>query len=153
MDIENVIQIIEIREVIKEAAAVVEVEIEEVAEVEVIAEIPARTIVRIIIRITVRVKVMVKVMVKITIINNRSILAKGIRMEAVIGTVETTIRTGGKVEEGEAEFKVDGIRVPVGIAINVAAIRAEADNTEDATLHIFLMIVKISRKEKVMILK
>jgi len=151
MDIENVIRIIETREVIKEAAVVVEVEVEEVAEVEVIAEIPARTIVRIIIRITVR--IMVKVMVKITIINNRSILAKEIRMEAAIRAVETTIKTGGRVEEGEAEFKVDGIRVPVRTAINVAATRAEADNTEDATLHIFLMIVKISRKEKIMILK
>lgn len=116
------------REGIREAAAV---EVEEVVEVvEVIVEIPAVATIRI----------MVKVMVRIMIINSRSIPAREIRMEVTIGTAGTTIRTEGKVEEGEAEFKVDGIRVLiilVRIAINGAAIiGAEADNIEDASLRI-----------------
>lgn len=132
MDIENVIRITEIREDIREAVAVA---------VEVIAEIPARVTVRITIRVTVR----------ITIINSRNIPAREIRTEVTIGAVGTIIRIEEKVEEGEAEFKVDGIRVPipVGIAINgVATTGAEADNIEKATSHIFLPIIKVSRKEK-----
>lgn len=151
MDIENVIRIIETREGIKEAVAAGEVE--EVAEVEVIAEIPAATIIRIIVRIIIR--IIIKVTVRI--INSRNILAREIHTEVTIG-VEIIIKTGEKVvEEGEAEFKVDGIKVPipVRIAINVAATTgAEEDNTKDATLHIFLMIVKVSHEEeKLMILK
>lgn len=143
MDIENVIRITEMWEGIREAVAV---EVEEVAVVEVIAEILAQVTVRIIIRIIIRVTV------RITIINSRSIPAREIRTEVTIGVVGITIRTEGKVEEGEAEFKVDGIRVPtipVRIAINgVATIGAEADNIEKTISHIFLTIIKVSRKEK-----
>lgn len=106
MDIENVTRIIETREDIKEAVRAVGAEevavgAEEVEEA--IAEIPAQ----------ITVKIMVKVTVRIMIINSRSIPAKEIRMEATIEAVETIIRTGGKVADEEAEFKVDGIKVPI----------------------------------------
>lgn len=136
MDIESVIRIIEMREGIREAevavVVAVVVAVAEVEEVEAIAEILVRTTLRIIVKVTVR------------IINSRSILAKETRMEMTIEAAGTIIRTGGKAgeEEGGAEFKVDGIKVaiiPVEIAISaVATTGAEAGNTEDATLHIFL---------------
>lgn len=143
MDIESVIRIIEMQEGIREAevAVVVAVAVAEVEEVEAIAEIPARTTLRIIVKVTVR------------IINSRSILAKETRMEMTIEAAGIIIRTGGKAgeEEGGAEFKVDGIKVaiiPVEIAISaVATTGAEAGNTEDATLHIFLC-KSFSREEK-----
>lgn len=146
MDIESVIRIIEMREGIREAevavvVVAVVVAVAEVEEVEAIAEIPAQTTLRIIVKVTVR------------IINSRSILAKETRMEMTIEAAGTIIRIGGKVgeEEGGAEFKVDGIKVaiiPVEIAISaVATIGAEAGNTEDATLHIFLC-KSFSREEK-----
>lgn len=141
MDIESVIRIIEMREGIREAEVAVVVAAAEVEEVEAIAEIPVRTTLRIIVKVTVR------------IINSRSILAKETRMEMTIEAAGTIIRTGGKAgeEEGGAEFKVDGIKVaiiPVEIAISaVATTGAEAGNTEDATLHIFLC-KSFSREEK-----
>jgi len=100
--IENVIQIIEIQEDIKEVAVV--------EEAEIIEEIPVGIIVKI------TVKIIIKVMAKT--INNRNILAKEILMEMVIEVVEIIIKTGEKVEEErgveeEAEFKVDGIKVAV----------------------------------------
>lgn len=107
MDIENVTRIIETQEDIREvavgvaAAVAAAVEVEEVEEA--IAEIPAQITVRIIVKITVRV----------TIINSRSIPVREIRMEAIIEAAETIIRIGGKVGDGEAEFKVDGIKVPI----------------------------------------
>lgn len=147
MDIESVIRIIEMREGIREAevavvvAVVVAVAVAEVEEVEAIAEIPVRTTLRIIVKVTVR------------IINSRSILAKETRMEMTIEAAGTIIRTGGKAgeEEGGAEFKVDGIKVAiirVEIAISaVVTTGAEAGNTEDAILHIFLC-KSFSREEK-----
>lgn len=145
MDIESVIRIIEMREGIREAevavVVAVVVAVAEVEEVEAIVEIPVRTTLRIIVKVTVR------------IINSRSILAKETRMEMTIVAAGTIIRTGGKAgeEEGGAEFKVDGIKVaiiPVEIAISaVATTGAEAGNTEDATLHIFLC-KSFSREEK-----
>lgn len=145
MDIESVIRIIEMREGIREAevavVVAVVVAVAEVEEVEAIAEIPVRTTLRIIVKVTVR------------IINSRSILAKETRMEMTIEAAGTIIRTGGKAgeEEGGAEFKVDGIKVaiiPVEIAISaVVTTGAEAGNTEDATLHIFLC-KSFSREEK-----
>lgn len=136
MDIENVIRITEMREGIREA----------VAEVEVIAEIPAQAIVRITIRI------IIKVTVKIMIISSRSIPARETRTEVIIVVAGTIIRTEGRVEEGEAEFKVDGIKVPiilVRIAINgVATTGAEADNIEDATLHNIFLMIKVSHEER-----
>lgn len=145
MDIESVIRIMEMREGIREAEVVVvvavAVAVAEVEEVEAIAEILVRTTLRIIVKVTVR------------IINSRSILAKETRMEMTIEAAGTIIRTEGKVgeEEGGAEFKVDGIKVaiiPVEIAISaVATTGAEAGNTEDATLHIFLC-KSFSREEK-----
>lgn len=137
MDIESAIRIIETREDIREAVAVA------VEEVEAIAEILAETTVRI----------TVKVMVRITIISSRNIPARETRMEVTIGAAGTIIRTGGKAEEeGAAEFKVDGIKVPiipVRIIINAAATTgAEADSTEEATLHMFVTIGKVFHKEK-----
>lgn len=104
--IENVIQIIEIQEDIKEVAVV--------EEVEIIEEIPVGIIVKITVKIII--KIIIKVMAKT--INNRNILAKEILMEMIIEVVEIIIKTGEKVEEGrgveeEAEFKVDGIKVVI----------------------------------------
>lgn len=150
MDIENAIRITETREGIREAAVAAAVEVEEVAEVEIIAEIPAQTIVRITVKITIRITI--KVTGRITIISSRSIPAREIRMEVTIGAAGTTIRTGEKVAEGEAEFKEDGIKVPtipVRTAISAAATTgAEADNTEDATSHMFLSLAKVSHEER-----
>lgn len=150
MDIENAIRITETREGIREAAVAAAVEVEEVAEVEIIAEIPAQATVRITVKITIRITI--KVTGRITIISSRSIPAREIRMEVTIGAAGTTIRTGEKVAEGEAEFKGDGIKVPtipVRTAISAAATTgAEADNTEDATSHMFLSLAKVSHEER-----
>lgn len=99
-----------------------------IEEAEVIEEIPAR----------IMVKITIKVMAKVTTINNRSILAKEILTEVTIEVVETIIRTEEKAEEEtgveeEAEFKVDGIKgaIILAIVINAAAtIEAGVDNTE-----------------------
>lgn len=149
MDIESVTRIIETREDIREAV-VVAMGVGEVGEG--IVEIPAEIIVKIMVKVIIKV-IMVRATVRITIISSRSIPAKEIPTEATIEAAETIIRTGGKVEEdGEAEFKVDGIKVPiipVRIVINAAVTtEAEADNTEDATLRIFLMLVNVSHEEK-----
>lgn len=106
--IENVIQIIEIQEDIKEVAVV--------EEAEIIEEIPVEIMVKITVKIMV--KIIIKVMVKTMTINNRNILAKEILMGMITEVVETIIKTEEKVEEGrgveeEAEFKVDGIKVAI----------------------------------------
>lgn len=119
MGIENVIQIIETQEDIREVA---------VEEAEIIEEI----------RVRIMVKITIKIMAKAMTINNHSILAKEILMEVTI-EVETIIKTGERMEEGkgveeEVEFKVDGIKVAIIMAriiINGAAIiEAGVDNTE-----------------------
>ena len=134
MDIENVIRIIEMQEDIREAVVAV-------VEVDLIVEIPART----------TIKIMVKVTVRIRIINSRNIPARETRMEVTIEAVGTIIRTGEKAEEeGEEEFKVDGIKVPiilVRIVINVAATVEAETNTEDVTLRIFLTLAEVSHKK------
>jgi len=113
-----------------------------VVEVDLIVEIPART----------TIKIMVKVTVRIRIINSRNIPARETRMEVTIEAVGTIIRTGEKAEEEgeEAEFKVDGIKVPiilVRIVINVAATVEAETNTEDVTLRIFLTLAEVSHKK------
>lgn len=98
MGIENVIQIIEIQEDIKEVVVVEEVEVIE----------------KILVQITV--KIIIKVIVKTMTTNNHNILVKEIFMGMITEVVETIIKTGEKVEEGrgeEAEFKVDGIKVAI----------------------------------------
>ena len=138
MDIENVIRIIEMQEDIREAVVAV-------VEVDLIVEIPART----------TIKIMVKVTVRIRIINSRNIPVRETRMEVIIEGI--TIRTEGKVEEEgeEAEFKVDGIKVPiilVRIVTNVVATVGAEINTEDVTLRIFFTIAEVSH-EKIKLLK
>lgn len=109
MDIENVTRIIETQEDIREVAvgvaaavAVVAAAVEAEEVEEAIAEIPEITV-----------RIIVKITVRVTIINSRSIPVREIPMEAIIEAAETIIRIGGKVGDGEAEFKVDGIKVPI----------------------------------------
>lgn len=142
MDIENVIQIIEMQEDIREAAVVeVEVEVDLDLDLDLIVEILAQTTIRIIVKVT----------VKIRIINSRNIPVRETRIEVTIEAVGT-IRTGGKAEEeGEVEFKVDGIKVPillVGIVINMAAIVGAETSTEDAISRIFLTMAKVSHEKR-----
>lgn len=139
MDIENVIRIIETREGIKEAAVVVVVA---VVIVEILAvagttvRVTIKVTVKIIIKVTAKIRVTAKIKVIIKIISSRNIPAREIRMEVTIGAAGI-IRTEGKVEEGEVEFKVDGIRVGIMRTPTNAAATTKADNTENATFAYF----------------